>query len=67
MTKKEEIAAKLQQSISSERIIDDIRDSCFDKGIRRHYLLEKKDQLQSFHSFPLHLVSCLQAQSILRL
>ena len=41
--KKEEIAAKLQQGISNERIIDDIRNSCNDEGIKRHHLLEKKD------------------------
>ena len=41
--KKEGIAAKLQQGISNERIIDDIRKSCNDRGIKRHHLLEKKD------------------------
>ena len=47
--KKEEIAAKLQQGISNERIIDDIRNICNDEGIKRHHLLEKKD-LQNISS-----------------
>lgn len=47
--KKEEIAAKLHQGISHERIIDDIRESIDEGGIKRHHLLEKKD---------LHNISC---------
>ena len=47
--KKEEIAAKLQQGISNERIIDDIRNICNDEGIKRNHLLEKKD-LQNISS-----------------
>ena len=49
--KKEEIAAKLQQGISNERIIDDIRNICNDEGIKRHHLLEKKDLRNISSSF----------------
>jgi hypothetical protein len=51
--KKEEIAAKLQQGISSERIIDDIRGSCNDEGIKRYHLLQKKDLQNISSSFGL--------------
>ena len=37
------IAAKIQQGVSKERILDDLRESINEEGISRAYLLAKKD------------------------
>ena len=44
--KREEIAARLQQGVSREKILNDIRDEAMresDEGFKRHHLLQKKD------------------------
>ncbi|XP_048586956.1 uncharacterized protein LOC116617196 [Nematostella vectensis] len=41
--KKDEIAAKLKQGVTKEKILQDVRDSVSTKNIGRHHILERKD------------------------
>ena len=43
--KREEIAAKIKQGVSADKILDDIRDNIHGDTLQRHHLLDKKDIL----------------------
>ena len=51
--KRQELAAKIQQGVPREKILDDIRDSETENNFFRHHLLEKKDLLNIERAFGL--------------
>ena len=51
--KRQEFAAKIQQGVLREKILDDIRDSVTENNFFRHHLLEKKDLLNIERAFGL--------------
>ena len=51
--KRQELAAKIQQGVPREKILDDIRDSVTENNFFRYHLLEKKDLLNIERAFGL--------------